>query len=140
MAQVQTLVERGFSLIRNSLYMLHLKRALDNFVALIGAFCSVPLAIIYPVVMHSWLSFPQPHPRSVEGLPAPLPPPGRANPPHGQGRHGEKASGPHVACLSLTPFERLSNIVVGILGVAICVLSSAYAIWTWPRVVEGLWN
>jgi hypothetical protein len=29
---------------------------LDNFVALIGGFCSVPLAIIYPVLMHSLLA------------------------------------------------------------------------------------
>ena len=45
MAQVRALVERGFALMRDSLYMLHLKRALDNFVALMTAhgYYGVPL-------------------------------------------------------------------------------------------------
>lgn len=43
--RVRALVERGFTLMRDSLYMLHLKRALDNFVALMTAhgYYGVPL-------------------------------------------------------------------------------------------------
>jgi proton-coupled amino acid transporter len=82
---------------------------LDNFVALIGAFCSVPLAIIYPVLMHSKLA--QASPSSAESD-APL---------------------DETDDASLSSFEKLSNWVVGSIGVGICVLSSAFAIWTWPR-------
>ena len=81
---------------------------LDNFVALIGAFCSVPLAIIYPVLMHSKLA--------------------QAS------QHGLKRSGSGAAGgLSLSTFETLSNWIVGCIGVGICTFSSAFAIWTWPR-------
>ncbi len=45
MVTVRSLVERGFALMRDPLYMLHLKRALDNFVALMTAhgYYGVPL-------------------------------------------------------------------------------------------------
>jgi|EP01044_Picomonas_judraskeda_P016093 hypothetical protein len=45
MAKVRSLVERGFGLMREPLYMLHLKRGLDNFVALMTAhgYYGVPL-------------------------------------------------------------------------------------------------
>ena len=45
MAQLRPLVERGFGLMRDGLYMLHLKRTLDNFAALMMAhgYYGVPL-------------------------------------------------------------------------------------------------
>lgn len=83
---------------------------LDNFVALIGAFCSVPLAIIYPVLMHTALA------RADAAAAAKGPAAARA------------ASAP-----PLSMADWVANVAVGVLGVGIGALASAFAIWTWPR-------
>lgn len=99
---------------------------LDNFVALIGAFCSVPLAIIYPVLMHSRLG-------QVEEDTKSSPPRSEAEVP--QTEAPEPGNPPKAGSLTikLSSYEQISNVVVGCIGVAICVFCSAFAILTWPR-------
>ena len=81
----------------------------------------MPLAIIYPVVMHTLLA------RSPAASSAPL-----------LVTEGRQAKGPAAAleAAAASPLSRpelLANVLIGILGVGICIFASAFAIITWPR-------
>ena len=96
---------------------------LDNFVALIGGFCSVPLAIIYPVIMHTLIARGHIHPDAIRTGDIPASASTDAS-------RGQMTPPPEQ---STTYWDFVANIIVGLLGVGVGIFASVFAIWTWPR-------
>ena len=84
---------------------------LDNFVALVGGFCSAPLALIYPVAMHTCLTRKK-TPRGFQLSPSSV-----------------SRGAPQVGS---SPFGLTINVVVGLLGLLISIFATGFAIYTWP--------